>query len=423
MKQYKWISTDLIEKGVIRLLTLRERYVYGLILLRAARREDKTLSSFLGVTFVRGRPILLYNTTYEIEPAATLDDITDVLEHEANHLLLLHPYRCRDYLMTRCMQELGTTRPNTTYGRLRAVQIHSCIDAAQEHAANEALVGTSKYVKENGRWFEEYLNKGMSSEEIADELLKQLPPPSTGGGGGGGSDTETVLGRAKTLDGDVVVVSDAEALNEVLAAEQVKQVLIEAKGRGLLPGHLAAMLDRIIDRKLLLKPVLRRYLERMMFSIPTERKPIRTRPSRRYPPPYGTGKIRYPKGGLCVITDTSGSMEDEKLEVIFGEIDRLSRRYPILWIGCDAGVYDVKRYRPGMWRELKFARGGTDYEPAIEKAHQFRIHKIVYITDAICPAPKNLEPRDEVLWIVFGKQDAKHLESGQCRVIRIEDYA
>lgn len=465
------VTREVVEKGIARLITKREFFVYGLTLVKS-KVVMEHIGHPLAVTFQRGRPVLLYDPEAETS-AKDVDDVTEILRHEATHLLLLHPYRAPEYVRRR-------TKPGRSpRGILYNTAVAAAIDTAQEHTVNEMILPSS-YIEEHGVLLEEFRNTDMTSEEIADELLSRVEVSddtlkyrgqAVGAGGAGsssesGSQGNTRRGESPTEDGarsgvaqdektgvqnetaqlnrqasyvpslkellvqvmangkdftvDVLYVNDSEAESEEVAREFAKSVMQDAKSRGLLPSQFDEYLKSISDKRLGLEYVVRRALQRLVRGISRSSLPIRTKPSRRYPPGIGCGKIRRPNEGVIIITDTSGSMSEETLEVVFGEIERIARRYAVYWIGCDADAYDAKLYRRGMWRQLGLRRGGTDYEPAIAVAQERGFRKIVYITDAICPAPRNLEPDTEVLWVVVGDADAGHLPG---EVIRVLDFA
>ena len=476
------VTREAVEKGIARLITRRESFVYGLTLVKA-RVVMEHIGHPLAVTFQKGRPVLIYDPEAETS-VETVDDVAEILRHEATHLLLLHPYRAPEYV--RRHAKPGRTVRDQFYN----TAVAAAIDVSQEHITNEMIL-PSPYIEEHGILLEEFRGQDMTAEEIANTLLSRFEvsddeisysgvpvegaggtsrsseqPGGTAGQGdtqktaseGAGTNVSPEQGPAKQGDAqktasevasertsqgvtyipslkdllvqvmasgkdftiDVIPVNDSEVENEEIAREFAKSVMQDAKSRGLLPSNLDEYLKSISDKRLGLEFVVRRALQRLVRGIPRSTVPIRTRPSRRYPPGIGCGKLKKPDSGVIVVTDTSGSMEDETLQVVFGEIERIAKRYSVYWIGCDADAYDAKLYKRGMWRQLGLRRGGTDYEPAIAAAQEKGFRKIVYITDAICPAPKNLEPDTEVLWVVFGDADAEHLPG---EVIRVTDFA
>ena len=73
MKKYDRISKELVERGIVKLITSRSKdFVYGLILLKAHHRVSRSTSSFVAVTFEHGKPVLFYNPDFEIESASHL---------------------------------------------------------------------------------------------------------------------------------------------------------------------------------------------------------------------------------------------------------------------------------------------------------------------------------------------------------------
>jgi predicted metal-dependent peptidase len=96
--------------------------------------------------------------------------------------------------------------------------------------------------------------------------------------------------------------------------------------------------------------------------------------------------------------DTSGSIDDQMLELIDAELRLLSRSYAITVVECDAVIRRVYRYR-GLKSVL--GRGGTDFRPPLQSSF-LRKHQpdiLIYFTDGAGPAPDD-PPRTPVIWCI-----------------------
>lgn len=140
--------------------------------------------------------------------------------------------------------------------------------------------------------------------------------------------------------------------------------------------------------------VLRRYLGEELaqeFSM--------TRPPRRYPELAGVvpGRSRRPhRPQVMAVIDTSGSVDDEMLEMIDGELRRLAGDYEVTVVECDVIIHKVAKYRR---LEVVNGRGGTDFCPPLEAAflQRYRPDIVVYFTDGYGPTPE-CAPAVSIIW-------------------------
>ena len=97
------------------------------------------------------------------------------------------------------------------------------------------------------------------------------------------------------------------------------------------------------------------------------------------------------------VIDTSGSMSRAALEIIAGELDRMSATYSITVVECDAAIKKVYRYS-GQLNEVR-GRGGTDLRPPFAPALLGRVKPdvIVYFTDGYGQAP-DAPPSVPIIW-------------------------
>jgi predicted metal-dependent peptidase len=143
-----------------------------------------------------------------------------------------------------------------------------------------------------------------------------------------------------------------------------------------------------------------RQLLRRSVREATERRPVFTRPPRRFPAFVGVmpGQVHRPTAPVVMaVIDTSGSMSTSLLECIAGELDGMARSHRVIVVECDAVVHQVSPYR-GRLRRVH-GRGGTDLRPAFAAQVLSRVHPdvIVYFTDGCGPAP-GIPPGVPVIW-------------------------
>lgn len=142
--------------------------------------------------------------------------------------------------------------------------------------------------------------------------------------------------------------------------------------------------------------VLRRYVGRALAV-----RPIFGRVPRRFPELVGIlpgrGRLRDKPHVLAVI-DTSASLSDADLGDISAELGRLARHYAVTVVECDRLIRAVYRYKPVT---SVHGRGGTDLRPALKEGflRQQKADLVVYFTDGRGKAPEK-PPHIRVIWVL-----------------------
>jgi predicted metal-dependent peptidase len=114
---------------------------------------------------------------------------------------------------------------------------------------------------------------------------------------------------------------------------------------------------------------------------------------------------------IIVAIDTSGSMEDNMLRKILGEIDNL-RSYTqckLTLIQCDAAIHKIDEfdeYELTNFEKYKvIGRGGTSFVPVFDyldkkqREEVYQFDTVIYITDGFGDFPKE-SPNYPVLWLI-----------------------
>ena len=118
---------------------------------------------------------------------------------------------------------------------------------------------------------------------------------------------------------------------------------------------------------------------------------------------YGTRPgIRIKKlQRLCMAIDTSGSVGDEELALVFNEIHHAWRAgAEVVVVECDAAVQQSYRYIGKVPKASK-GGGGTDFTPVFEWAkNQPKFDAIIYLTDGAGPEPE-VKPTCPLLWLIL----------------------
>lgn len=238
------------------------------------------------------------------------------------------------------------------------------------------------------------------------------------GNGGGGGDGKGGNGEPSSMTGDMpggmgevldaaagdpAEVSDEEAKWERV----VRQAASLAKARGDLPGHVAREIERADKKPQDWREVLRAYFDAGAARVETW-----NRPNRRF---VGSGTIlpgsqREGLNTVCILVDTSGSVDDVALDCVAleaqaaldeGIIDRL------VVISGDTQVNHVTEHVPGEEIDFDFkGRGGTAMRPLFDYVRENvdDASLIVCATDGYIESTEQLgeQPACPVLWAYHG---------------------
>jgi hypothetical protein len=218
---------------------------------------------------------------------------------------------------------------------------------------------------------------------------------STGGAGPGGpapGDACLVVAEVGTKTGERGAAAQAQD------DEDLEDLEAEDGGEDPDRNGMRSLLGSDAGPRLGWKELLRAFVARARKRVLTY-----TRPPRRSPHLIGIvpGKISR-QGRLKVLAaiDTSGSMTQEFLEAIVGELRVLDRQADIMVIECDTQVRRVSKFRHDIL-SLR-GGGGTDLRPPFE-ARLLLAHRpdaLLYFTDGEGPAPST-PPRVPVLWVLL----------------------
>ena len=134
------------------------------------------------------------------------------------------------------------------------------------------------------------------------------------------------------------------------------------------------------------------------------RRPIFTRPPRRYPELVGVLPARGRRAGdsnILVAIDTSASMPADDLSDISAELAIMSRTFAVTVVEIDSQIREVYRYRP--IRRVS-GGGGTDFRPLFRRDFLGKQNPdlVIYFTDGGGVAPSS-PPSMPVIWVLTPK--------------------
>jgi len=118
---------------------------------------------------------------------------------------------------------------------------------------------------------------------------------------------------------------------------------------------------------------------------------------------------------LCLVIDTSGSIDNETLSTFLGEINHIHKcGADITLMQCDANVQSVSKYSPKS--EIKvLGGGGTDFNPALLQIKESKTNfgGIIYFTDGYGPDTQ-VKLGIPLLWVITHNGTmGEHLKYGK----------
>jgi len=336
--------------------------------------EDTAVTSTIAIGFRSGRFVVYVNPDF-VAPLS-MDELTAVLSHEANHVLFDHVFHTPDPSENR---QARTVAEETTVN-----------DWALPHLPGEPIL-TQDWPQLSP----------AGDTDARYEILKDIVPPET-------TITLTIDEHGTwgeiQRNGDIAKLAstlEVSAVWKTLTLEQQAKVKLPQKAQkalqaaGAMSGRAEAALapgKAVVSWQ----KVLRRYVGRE-----TRRRPVFGRPLRRFPQLVGVipGQARQAsQPHIMAVIDTSGSMTAKLLADISAELGVMAKTHTVTICECDRRIHAVYPYKP---IETVKGRGGTDLRPVFEPEF-LKEHKpdlICYFTDGCGPAP-DTPPRIPVIWCI-----------------------
>lgn len=198
----------------------------------------------------------------------------------------------------------------------------------------------------------------------------------------------------------------AQAQVEADMRVKVQQAAMAAKMAGKLPGHLARLVDEILNPLLPWREVLRRFMAQTAKNNYSWNPPNRRFIHKGMYLPSCRSEEMDP---IVVCMDTSGSIGNDLLQEFATEVTSICEETPISTVEVlyvDSEVYPGAVYtRDDLPIKLDpKGGGGTDFTKAFEHidAQGQTPACVIYLTDGYGPAP-DVEPSYPVLWVLLDK--------------------
>ena len=333
------------------------------------------------------------NLTYNEEWIENLDliDVVKVLKHECGHILQEHITRAKQIgVVNQELHKRFNIATDATINLHDLVPTVEKIGGVTVKSLNEMLqkmideanakdgAKRSFTAMQEGQMAEYYYNK---INQFAEENSDILPE------GGGMGETMDDHSTWEQSEGN-------EEMQKEVARQAVNESVKSAGGIGNVPGEVAAIINEMNKNQVNWKQQLRQFY---VNTLKSSRIPTRKRRNRRYGI-LQPGSKKKPELHLGLCVDTSGSVSDEELSMFWTELQAIGAcGVKITIIEADCVVQNVYDFEVGKLPNFK-GRGGTAYNPAIEKAVELKVDGIIYCGDFdTADTPEN--PKKPFLWV------------------------
>lgn len=309
----------------------------------------------------------------------------ELLEHEIEHIIYLHPLRAKDYV--------GTDK--NTQGRHKCANIamDANINEDKPHISKDFGVTIAKLNAELKQMGSKYQLNARDPWEIHyEKLMKAAKDNPEKGEGGFGDPTD-----------------DHDIWNESTQSKEVAEGIIRdtankaknATGVGNMPSDMLREIENMNKPSINWKQELRQFFA---SALNYDFKKTRNRRNRRYGV-IQPGRKKNPQLNIAVCVDSSGSVSNESFTQFFAEIAEISTMgVEITIIDADCQVQSVYKYDKKK-KAQRTGQGGTAYGPAIKHAKELGVDGIIYFGDFDC-ADTPEDPKIRFLWAGVGNQPA-----------------
>ena len=295
-------------------------------------------------------------------------EVTGVLLHEINHIILFH-----------CDKKRQGSRTHDKWNQ------------AIDYADNEIIYQMGYQLPKEALMNHDWSN--LSSEQIYDILEKDK-------NGQGGKIVVHGQGTG-VLDDHIPMPGDSIAKNEIegkiIAAAEA------TKDKGSLPAGIERWIRELRDNKVDWRQIFRNFIGTVMSKTDFNYYP----PDRRfigeeiYLPSLSEKKI----GHICIAFDTSGSIGQREINQFTAEVKTIQTFVEeITCMTCDAKVHEVVRVNSveSFAKKLKFrGGGGTDFRPVFDMIQKKNLQPecLIYLTDGMGEYPLQ-HPSYPLLWVL-----------------------
>lgn len=395
---------------------LQKQRLFGEVLLQLPRENDVRLPAIMGLKWEDNRLVLVINS----EKLASVrdDELQNLLEHEALHLIWMHPLRYASY-----------PHPDL-------VQIAT--DVAVNQYLTESPQGTVT-LSQLEKLLRRKLTPKLDSQDYLN-ILEQLPAEQqeklhqSGLKLNGSKQKENAKAtEAKITDthnGWQESKVSQQVSNQVVRLANIKRILNTSwkqtpqRDRGLLPGNIKSQLQEVHQTKIV---DWRQILRRQFGVIARGQVDSHARFNRRQPLRMDLpGKVTRLDPAVDIFVDNSGSITDQEISQTLTTLEQMLKKTKLTAsvYSFDAHVTTKQKLHDG--KKLDFSRtggGGTSFQCIFDYLHQHHLTKrnriIIIITDGWGEDQINNYHYQNVYWLMMTKANQLSVKEPPGRVLEM----
>jgi predicted metal-dependent peptidase len=271
---------------------------------------------------------------------------------------------------------------------------------AADYVINHMLVKAGFTMIEGGLYDDKYA--GMSSEEVYD-LLPEPDSLPNNPLDGDFEDAEGNSSKGKNKGGQG---PDGKSPTQGEIEDKVQDAIIKAATQakmanqaGSIPGHIARMVDDILNPKLPWQVILTNYM-----SAKTKAEKSWSRRNKRFRSTYLPSRLSESMGNVNIYVDASGSVSQDEFQAYISEMhDIRDSLKPELMkvISFDTQLKDEFIMERGEEIEVSFqGGGGTWIEPVITHAEQEETDVTIIFTDGYFGDVDYSNVPNDIIWVI-----------------------
>ena len=407
-------SAQRIREAII--IILQKQRLFGEVLLQLPRENDLQLPAMMGLRWEDNRIVLVINP----EKLANVrnDELQSLLEHEALHLIWMHPLRYASYPH----QDLVQIATDVAVNQYLTEPPQGTVTLSQsEKALRQKLMPKLDS--------QDYLN---ILEQLPAEQQEKLHQPGLKLNGGKQEENATAdeVKIADTHNGWQESKTSQQISNQVVRLANIKQILNRSwrqtpqRDRGLLPGNVRSQLQKVQKTKI----VDWRQVFRHQFGlIARGQVNSHARFNRRQPLRMDLpGKVTRLDPAVDIFIDNSGSVTDQEIVQTLTTVEKMLKKTNLTAnvYSFDARVTATQKLHDG--KKLDFRRtggGGTSFQCIFDYLHQHHLTKrnriIIIITDGWGEEQINNYHYQNVYWLMMTKANKLSVKEPPGRVLEM----
>ena len=407
-------SAQRIREAII--IILQKQRLFGEVLLQLPRENDLQLPVMMRLRWEDDRLVLVINP----EKLANVrnDELQSLLEHEALHLIWMHPLRYASYPH----QDLVQIATDVAVNQYLTEPPQGTVTLSQlEKALRQKLMPKLDS--------QDYLN---ILEQLPAEQQEKLHQPGLKLNGGKQEENATAdeVKIADTHNGWQESKTSQQVSNQIVRLANIKRILNNSwrqtpqRDRGLLPGNVRSQLQKVQKTKI----VDWRQVFRHQFGlIARGQVNSHARFNRRQPLRMDLpGKVTRLDPAVDIFIDNSGSVTDQEIVQTLTTLEKMLKKTKLTAnvYSFDARVTTKQKLHDG--KKLDFRRtggGGTSFQCIFDYLHQHHLTKrnriIIIITDGWGEERINDYHYQNVYWLMMTKANQLSVKEPPGRVLEM----